>query len=155
DVQEVGEAVEAVVLARVLEVEDVGRVDPDLADAGALGFQLLEGRNRHLLRGSAPGRGKRQASQDAAEAGQFVGHGEHVAASGVTYDMRAVNKVALAAGWILVAASPGLLADEIYKSVAKDGSVTYSQSPQPGARNTVIDIQVLSPEERRAALALQ
>jgi hypothetical protein len=69
--------------------------------------------------------------------------------------MRASNKVALAAGWILVAASPGLLADEIYKSIAKDGSVTYSQSPQPGARNTVIDIQVLSPEERRAALALQ
>ncbi|HLX23142.1 MAG TPA: DUF4124 domain-containing protein [Usitatibacter sp.] len=69
--------------------------------------------------------------------------------------MRAINIVALAAGWILVAASPGLLADEIYKSVAKDGSVTYSQAPQPGARNTVVDIQVLSPETRRAALILQ
>jgi hypothetical protein len=69
--------------------------------------------------------------------------------------MRAVNKVALAAGWILVAASPGSLADEIYKSVAKDGAVTYSQAPQPGARNTVVDIQVLSPETRRAALVLQ
>ena len=69
--------------------------------------------------------------------------------------MRAVNIVALAAGWILVAASPGLLADEIYKSVAKDGSITYSQAPQPGARNTVVDIQDLSPEARRAALVLQ
>jgi hypothetical protein len=69
--------------------------------------------------------------------------------------MRAINKVALAAGWILVAASPGLLADEIYKSVAKDGSVTYSQAPQSGAKNTVVDIQVLSPEERRAALILE
>ncbi|MFZ3322426.1 MAG: DUF4124 domain-containing protein [Usitatibacter sp.] len=69
--------------------------------------------------------------------------------------MRACKKVALAAGWILVAASPGLLADEIYKSVAKDGAITYSQSPQPGATNTVVDIQVLSPEERRAAFALQ
>ena len=69
--------------------------------------------------------------------------------------MRAINKLALAAGWILVAASPGLLADEIYKSVAKDGSVTYSQAPQSGAKNTVVDIQVLSPEERRAALILE
>jgi len=69
--------------------------------------------------------------------------------------MRAAYTAALAAGWILVAASPALLADEIYKSVGKDGSVTYSQAPIPGARNSVVDVQTLSPEERRAALRLR
>jgi len=69
--------------------------------------------------------------------------------------MRAAPTAALAAGWILVAASPALLADEIYKSVGQDGSVTYSQAPIPGARNSVVDVQALSPEERRAALLLR
>ena len=69
--------------------------------------------------------------------------------------MRIVNLGALVAGWALAAASPTLLADEIYKSVGKDGAVTYSQAPLPGAKNTVIDVQALSPEERRAALMLR
>jgi Domain of unknown function (DUF4124) len=69
--------------------------------------------------------------------------------------MRAINAFALAAGWVLASASPGLLADEIYKSVASDGSVTYSQAPIPGARNSTVEIQVLSPEERRASLMLR
>jgi len=69
--------------------------------------------------------------------------------------MRAARTAALAAGWILVAASPALLADEIYKSVGRDGKVTYSQAPIAGARNTVVDVQALSPEERRAALMLR
>ena len=69
--------------------------------------------------------------------------------------MRVINTIALAAGWLLVAASPDLLADEIYKSVGDDGSVTYSQAPLPGAKSSTVDVQVLSPEERRAALMLR
>ena len=51
-----------------------------------------------------------------------------------------------------VAASLCARAELIYKSVGADGSVTYSSQPVPGAKHTTaIDIQTLSPEERRAA----
>ena len=43
-------------------------------------------------------------------------------------------------------------AEMVYKSVAADGSVTYSSHPLPDAKQvTPIDIRTLSPEERRAA----
>jgi len=52
----------------------------------------------------------------------------------------------------LMLASPALRAEVVYKSVADDGSVTYSSHPVPGAKQvTPIDIRTLSPEERRAA----
>ncbi|HXZ96272.1 MAG TPA: DUF4124 domain-containing protein [Burkholderiales bacterium] len=49
-----------------------------------------------------------------------------------------------------------LFADVIYKSVGKDGVVTYSDTPVPGAVSTeTIQVDTLSPEERRAVLIMQ
>jgi len=70
-VQLVREAVESVVLARVVEVEDVLREDADLADARSRGLELGEGWNglarRGLLGAAGPGcpRQGRQAGEQA------------------------------------------------------------------------------------------
>lgn len=49
-------------------------------------------------------------------------------------------------------ASSGVASEMIYKSVGKDGVVTYSGAPVPDAKDTTtIDVQTLSPEQRRAA----
>jgi hypothetical protein len=70
--------------------------------------------------------------------------------------MRIGNFSVLALGGLVAIASQGSLAEEIYKSVDGDGKVTYSQAPLPGAKQvSTVDIQTLSPEERRAALRLR
>ncbi len=47
-------------------------------------------------------------------------------------------------------------AETIYKSTGQDGEITYAWQPVPGARKSVaLDIQTLSPEQRRAAQLLR
>jgi len=47
-------------------------------------------------------------------------------------------------------------AETIYRSVGADGKVTYSSLPVPGARESkAIDIESLTPEQRRASLQLR
>jgi len=69
-VQLVREAVESVVLARVVEVEDVLREDADLADARTRGLELGEARDalarRRLLGAAGPGcpcQGRQESEQ--------------------------------------------------------------------------------------------
>ena len=55
----------------------------------------------------------------------------------------------------LIVAQP-VRAETIYKSTGQDGDITYSWHPVPGARKSVaLDIQTLSPEQRRAAWLLR
>ncbi|HEY4999744.1 MAG TPA: DUF4124 domain-containing protein [Usitatibacter sp.] len=66
--------------------------------------------------------------------------------------MRTAALSAAALGWV----SPAVASEMIYKSVAGDGSVTYSQVPAAGARQaTSIDVETLTPAQRRAALLLR
>ena len=47
-------------------------------------------------------------------------------------------------------------AETIFKSTGQDGEITYSWKPVPGASKSVaLDIQTLSPEQRRAAQMLR
>jgi hypothetical protein len=65
-VQLVGEAIEPVVLARIAQVEDVLGDDADLADAGAGGLELGEGRNaawRLCISLACPGQGGEASEQ--------------------------------------------------------------------------------------------
>jgi len=57
---------------------------------------------------------------------------------------------------VLLGQSGVLSADVIYKSVGKDGVVTYSDTPISGSVKTeTIEVDTLSPEERRAALMMR
>ena len=57
---------------------------------------------------------------------------------------------------VLSGQSSVLFADVIYKSVGKDGVVTYSDKPAPDAIKTeTIEVDTLSPEEQRAVLMLR
>jgi len=69
--------------------------------------------------------------------------------------MNLAKSSAWAIAAVLLAAAASPQAEEIYKSVAKDGSVTYSSTPIEGATNTPFDVDKLSPEQRRAALRLR
>ena len=54
------------------------------------------------------------------------------------------------------AMSASVHAETIYRSISPNGEVTYSSQPVPGAReSTAIDIESLSPEQRRAGLLLR
>ncbi len=70
---------------------------------------------------------------------------------------RLAASYAAAFGWALVASTGHAAETTIYKSMAPDGSVTYSsQAPAPGAKDTTeIEVTTLSPEQRRAALLLR
>jgi hypothetical protein len=47
-------------------------------------------------------------------------------------------------------------AESIYKSTGRDGMITYSSRPVPDARESVeLDVQTLSPEQRRATQLLR
>ena len=47
-------------------------------------------------------------------------------------------------------------AETIYRSISPDGEVIYSSQPVPGAReSTAIEMESLSPEQRRAGLLLR
>ena len=51
--------------------------------------------------------------------------------------------------------SASVRAETIYRSTSPNGEVTYSSQPVPGARaSRAIDIESLSPEQRRAGLLL-
>lgn len=53
------------------------------------------------------------------------------------------------------AVSAAAHAEAIYRSISQNGDVTYSSQPVPGAReSTAVDIESLSPEQRRAGLLL-
>jgi len=53
------------------------------------------------------------------------------------------------------AVSAAAHAETIYRSIGPNGGVTYSARPVPGAReSTPVDIESLSPEQRRAGLLL-
>ena len=54
------------------------------------------------------------------------------------------------------AVSASVRAETIYRSTSPNGEVTYSSQPVPGARTSkAIDIESLSPEQRRAGLLLR
>ena len=54
------------------------------------------------------------------------------------------------------AMSASVQAETIYRSISPNGEVTYSSQPVPGAReSTAVDIESLSPEQRRAGLLLR
>ena len=55
----------------------------------------------------------------------------------------------------LISNSGALFADQIYKYVGKDGVVTYSDRPPDGAKFETIQVETLSPEERRAVLMMR
>lgn len=60
------------------------------------------------------------------------------------------------AGAIVLLATGLAHAEAIYKSIAPDGEVTYASQPVPGARESIrIEVEALSPEQRRAALELR
>jgi uncharacterized protein DUF4124 len=68
-----------------------------------------------------------------------------------------MSKVFAACLFLVISGQSGaLFADVIYKSVGKDGVVTYSDTPAPDAIKTeTIDVHTLSPEERRAVLIMR
>ena len=52
----------------------------------------------------------------------------------------------------LIASPLAVRAEQVYKSIAADGSVMYSSQPMPDAKEVRrIDIMTLTPEQRRAA----
>jgi hypothetical protein len=70
--------------------------------------------------------------------------------------MKRTLYAACVAATLAVAAIGAQAAEVIYRSVGADGEVTYSDAPQPGAReSTAIEIRSLSPEQRRAARRLR
>ncbi|HMK13774.1 MAG TPA: DUF4124 domain-containing protein [Burkholderiales bacterium] len=68
-----------------------------------------------------------------------------------------MSKVFAACLFLAISSQSGaLFADVIYKSVGKDGVVTYSDKPAPDAIKTeTIDVHGLSPEEQRAVLMMR
>jgi hypothetical protein len=68
-----------------------------------------------------------------------------------------MSKIAAACLFLALITQPVVLfADVIYKSVGKDGVVTYSDKPAPDAIKTeTIEVDTLSPEEQRAVLMLR
>ncbi|HYL88573.1 MAG TPA: DUF4124 domain-containing protein [Burkholderiales bacterium] len=67
-----------------------------------------------------------------------------------------MNPASLAAAVVLLFSVQGAHAETIYKSVTDHGEVVYSSAPVPGARESVpIEVDSLSPEQRRAALELR
>lgn len=52
--------------------------------------------------------------------------------------------------------SASVRAETIYRSISPDGEVTYSSQPVPGARESAaVNIESLSPEQRRAGLLVR
>lgn len=72
---------------------------------------------------------------------------------------RSIIRAATIVGAVLSAAcvmTASVHAETIYRSIGPDGEVTYSSLPEPGAReSTAIEIENLSPEQRRASLLLR
>lgn len=57
---------------------------------------------------------------------------------------------------LLWAMSAAAQTETIYRSVSPNGELTYSSQPVPGARESKpIDIETMSPEQRRASLLLR
>jgi hypothetical protein len=67
-------------------------------------------------------------------------------------DMKTLAAFAFTAALALLPGAAGAAGQAIYKSWEPDGSVTYAAQPEPNATKVQrIDIQTLSPEQRRAA----
>ncbi len=69
--------------------------------------------------------------------------------------VRAASVVTVILG-ALCAMTASVQAETIYRSIGRDGEVTYSSQPVPDARESAaINIESLSPEQRRAGLLLR
>jgi hypothetical protein len=67
-------------------------------------------------------------------------------------EMKTLTALAIAAAFALVPGAAGAAPQYIYKSWEPDGSITYAAQPASDATKVErVDIETLSPEQRRAA----